>query len=71
MLGNHRDGWTYGASDPSSGTSVMTEIVRALGTQLKKGNLLESLNGKKMTEFWTWVIEGPSVAALVGIFFRV
>ena len=41
MLGNHRDGWTYGASDPSSGTSVMTEIVRALGMQLKKGNLLE------------------------------
>ena len=37
MLGNHRDGWTYGACDPSSGTAVMTEIVRALGVQLKKG----------------------------------
>ncbi|XP_066916274.1 N-acetylated-alpha-linked acidic dipeptidase 2-like isoform X2 [Clytia hemisphaerica] len=37
MLGNHRDGWTYGACDPSSGTAVMSEIVRSLGAQKKKG----------------------------------
>lgn len=37
MFGNHRDGWTYGASDPSSGTAVMMEIVRVLGEHKKKG----------------------------------
>ena len=37
MLGNHRDGWTYGASDPSSGTAAMMEIVRVLGENKKKG----------------------------------
>ena len=39
MFGNHRDGWTFGASDPSSGTAVMMEIVRALGEYKKKGLL--------------------------------
>ena len=36
MLGNHRDAWTYGAADPSSGTATMMEIVRALGEYKKK-----------------------------------
>ncbi len=31
LLGNHRDAWTYGALDPSSGTASMIEVVRALG----------------------------------------
>jgi Zn-dependent M28 family amino/carboxypeptidase len=35
LLGNHRDAWTFGALDPSSGTASMIEVVRALG-QIKK-----------------------------------
>ncbi|XP_057304866.1 N-acetylated-alpha-linked acidic dipeptidase 2-like [Hydractinia symbiolongicarpus] len=35
LIGNHRDAWTYGASDPSSGTATMMEIVRILGNYKK------------------------------------
>lgn len=31
MLGNHRDAWTYGAGDPSSGTANMLEVIRSIG----------------------------------------
>lgn len=44
MFGNHRDGWTYGASDPSSGTAAMMEIVRVLGKYKKQGRNLESID---------------------------
>ncbi|XP_075056910.1 aminopeptidase NAALADL1-like [Mixophyes fleayi] len=37
MYGNHRDSWVHGAIDPSSGTAVMLEITRVLGTKLKNG----------------------------------
>uniref|UniRef100_A0A4X1V4G0 Aminopeptidase NAALADL1 n=1 Tax=Sus scrofa TaxID=9823 RepID=A0A4X1V4G0_PIG len=37
IYGNHRDSWVHGAVDPSSGTSVLLEISRVLGTLLKKG----------------------------------
>lgn len=37
LLGNHRDAWTFGALDPSSGTASMIEVVRALG-HIKKNN---------------------------------
>ncbi|XP_073530035.1 aminopeptidase NAALADL1-like [Phyllobates terribilis] len=37
MYGNHRDSWVHGAIDPSSGTAVMLEITRILGTKLKSG----------------------------------
>ncbi|KAM8953959.1 aminopeptidase NAALADL1-like [Pelodytes ibericus] len=37
MYGNHRDSWVHGAIDPSSGTAVMLEITRVLGTKLKEG----------------------------------
>ncbi|XP_047143288.1 N-acetylated-alpha-linked acidic dipeptidase 2 isoform X1 [Hydra vulgaris] len=36
IVGNHRDAWTYGAADPSSGTAVMMEVSRALGWLKKK-----------------------------------
>src|SRR5262249_59769120 len=36
MVGNHRDAWTYGAVDPSSGTAATLEMCRALG-EAKKG----------------------------------
>ncbi len=37
ILGNHRDGWVFGAVDPSSGTAAMLELTRNLGELLKKG----------------------------------
>ncbi|XP_068135152.1 aminopeptidase NAALADL1-like [Hyperolius riggenbachi] len=37
MYGNHRDSWVHGAIDPSSGTAVMLEITRILGTKVKEG----------------------------------
>jgi len=37
ILGNHRDAWTYGAADPSSGTAVMIEVARALGWLKEQG----------------------------------
>lgn len=38
LLGNHRDGWMYGAADASSGTSAMMETSRVLGNLIKNGN---------------------------------
>ncbi|XP_041792153.1 aminopeptidase NAALADL1 [Chelmon rostratus] len=37
IYGNHRDSWVHGAIDPSSGTSVMLELTRVLGTMVKEG----------------------------------
>ncbi|XP_049993358.1 aminopeptidase NAALADL1 isoform X2 [Alexandromys fortis] len=37
IYGNHRDSWVHGAVDPSTGTAVLLEISRVLGTLLKKG----------------------------------
>lgn len=37
MIGNHRDAWTYGAVDPSSGTAATMETCRALGEAVKAG----------------------------------
>ncbi|XP_003978377.1 aminopeptidase NAALADL1 [Takifugu rubripes] len=37
IYGNHRDSWVHGAIDPSSGTSVMLELSRVLGTKVKQG----------------------------------
>ena len=30
IIGNHRDAWSFGALDPTSGTAVMLEISRVL-----------------------------------------
>ena len=40
IVGNHRDAWVYGAADPSSGTAVMVEVVRAIGWLKSKGDVL-------------------------------
>ena len=37
MVGNHRDAWTFGAVDPSSGTTATLEACRAIGTAFKAG----------------------------------
>jgi len=31
IIGNHRDAWGFGASDPNSGTAVMLEVIRIFG----------------------------------------
>ena len=38
IIGNHRDAWSYGAVDPSSGTAALLESARALGAALKAGH---------------------------------
>ncbi len=40
LIGNHRDSWTFGALDPSSGTTSMIEVVRALGKIKKDKSML-------------------------------
>jgi len=37
VLGNHHDGWIYGAGDPSSGTAALLELARTLGALAKSG----------------------------------
>ncbi|KDN41247.1 Zn-dependent exopeptidase [Tilletiaria anomala UBC 951] len=37
VLGNHRDAWTFGAADPSSGSAVFEQIVNGLGAMVSKG----------------------------------
>ncbi|CAL3963536.1 unnamed protein product [Diplocarpon coronariae] len=37
IVGNHRDAWVYGATDPGSGTAVMLEVVRIFGDLVERG----------------------------------
>ncbi|KAJ1896486.1 Vacuolar protein sorting-associated protein 70 [Kickxella alabastrina] len=37
IVGNHRDAWCSGASDPSSGSAALLELARALGELMKLG----------------------------------
>lgn len=37
VLGNHRDAWTFGGVDPSSGTAVFHEVVKGFGALLRQG----------------------------------
>ncbi|XP_027351962.1 probable glutamate carboxypeptidase AMP1 isoform X1 [Abrus precatorius] len=37
LLGNHRDAWTYGAVDPSSGTAALLDIARRYSVLLGSG----------------------------------
>lgn len=37
IFGNHRDSWTYGSLDPSSGTAALMEAVRAFGKLVQEG----------------------------------
>lgn len=37
IVGNHRDSWCFGAGDPGSGTAVMLEVVRIMGTLKERG----------------------------------
>jgi len=37
VVGNHRDAWVMGASDPSSGTASIHEVIRGFGVLIKQG----------------------------------
>jgi hypothetical protein len=37
IVGNHRDAWVYGATDPGSGTAVMLEVVSIFGDLIARG----------------------------------
>ncbi|KAI0353001.1 Zn-dependent exopeptidase [Trametes cingulata] len=37
VIGNHRDAWVMGASDPSSGTASIHEVIRGLGELVRNG----------------------------------
>ncbi|KXJ91768.1 hypothetical protein Micbo1qcDRAFT_146626 [Microdochium bolleyi] len=52
IIGNHRDAWAFGASDPNSGTAVMLEVVRVFGDLVARGwRPLRSI------EFMSWDAE--------------
>ena len=53
MIGNHRDSWTLGSLDPSSGTAVMLELARVL-MKLKKEN---KWSPKRSVMFLSWGAE--------------
>ncbi|KAM4617234.1 aminopeptidase NAALADL1 [Discoglossus pictus] len=53
MYGNHRDSWVHGAIDPSSGTAVMLEISRILGTKVKQ----EKWRPRRSIIFGSWGAE--------------
>eukprot|EP01116_Phalansterium_solitarium_P018169 TRINITY_DN4719_c0_g2_i1.p1 TRINITY_DN4719_c0_g2~~TRINITY_DN4719_c0_g2_i1.p1 ORF type:complete len:404 (+),score=73.01 TRINITY_DN4719_c0_g2_i1:89-1213(+) len=37
ILGNHRDAWVFGATDPNSGTASLLEVARAFGLMVQAG----------------------------------
>nr|XP_051227728.1 probable glutamate carboxypeptidase LAMP1 isoform X2 [Lolium perenne] len=39
ILGNHRDAWTFGAADPSSGTAALLELKGSLSCKARVGDL--------------------------------
>lgn len=43
LLGNHRDAWTFGAADASSGTAALMEVAKKLGEMKQKGESLGDL----------------------------
>ena len=63
IAGNHRDAWMYGGVDPSSGSTVLMELARTLGSLVKSGArpkrtmLLASWDAEEyaMTSSTAWV----------------
>ena len=53
MVGNHRDSWTFGSIDPSSGTAVMLEVARAFAQA--KNNI--NWRPKRTIIFLSWDAE--------------
>lgn len=52
IIGNHRDAWAFGATDPHSGTAIMIEMARIFGDLILRGwRPLRSI------EFMSWDAE--------------
>ncbi|KAG9235128.1 hypothetical protein BJ875DRAFT_282109 [Amylocarpus encephaloides] len=49
IVGNHRDSWVYGATDPGSGTAVMLEVINIFGELVKR-----SWRPLRTIEFASW-----------------
>lgn len=56
MRGNHRDGWAFGASDPTSGQVAMLEEARAIGELAKSG-----WRPKRTLVYASWDAEEPGL----------
>jgi len=54
VFGNHRDAWTYGAADPSSGSACLMEAVRVMGAKTKSG-----WRPRRSLMFCSWDAEEP------------
>ena len=39
MIGSHRDTWSYGALDATSGTSILLEVSNAMALMKQNGKL--------------------------------
>ncbi|KAI1485615.1 peptidase-like protein [Biscogniauxia mediterranea] len=52
IIGNHRDAWAFGATDPNSGTAVMLEVTRIFGDLVAKG-----WRPLRTIEFMSWDAE--------------
>jgi hypothetical protein len=52
IIGNHRDAWAFGATDPHSGTAIMIEVARILGGLLERG-----WRPLRTIEFMSWDAE--------------
>ncbi|KAM7195752.1 hypothetical protein V8F20_007322 [Naviculisporaceae sp. PSN 640] len=52
IIGNHRDSWTLGASDPHSGTAIMLEVIRVFGDLVRRG-----WRPLRTIEFMSWDAE--------------
>ncbi|TGZ81418.1 Zn-dependent exopeptidase [Ascodesmis nigricans] len=49
IIGTHRDAWCFGANDPNSGTAVMLEVARVLGSMKQFG-----WRPLRTIEFYNW-----------------
>lgn len=56
IIGGHRDAWIHGASDPVSGVSIVMEIARSLGEELKTG-----WRPRRSIIFASWDVEEPGI----------
>ncbi|KAI0009978.1 Zn-dependent exopeptidase [Xylariaceae sp. FL0662B] len=52
MIGNHRDAWSFGATDPNSGTAVMLEVARVFSGLVARG-----WRPLRTIEFMSWDAE--------------
>lgn len=52
IIGNHRDAWAFGASDPNSGTAIMLEVARVFGELVSR-----NWRPLRSIEFMSWDAE--------------